>query len=331
MIRNTQRVSGASGGLLLAAVVLFGGSPMSSAHAQQAQPVDARFQPWIGCWRTIDNTDMPQSAAPTQACVVPSTQVAGSVDVMLFSRDSLLSRNTLPAAGTSAEKVVDDCRGTEKATWTSDNARLIMRADLTCARNLQRTETGMMTITPEGEWLQLQHLQVGGNEATTTVRFRYNEGAALPPGVSFTAGSRSNSSLRLAMGAPVNGEQVLDVATQTPPGLTEVWLAELGTGFDLDGKALTRLADRGMPPRVIDMMIAVSNPRAFSVRPNEAMAQRGLAANAIVEAPPTVSANRMSRCSFYDDFCYGPGGSGAWGMAGSMATAHGIRSIRGSA
>jgi hypothetical protein len=301
-----------TGGLLavvsLLSVSLLGVSPVS------AQSVDARFQPWIGCWRTIDNTDMPQaSSAPTQACVVPSTQVAGSVDVMLFARDSLLSRNALPAAGTSTEKVVDDCRGMEKATWTSDNARLIMRADLTCSGNLKRVETGMMTITPEGEWLQLQHLQVGGNEATTTVRFRYNEGAALPRGVAFSGG-RSNSSLRLAVGAPVNGDQVLDVASQAPAGLTEVWLAELGVGFELDGRALARLADRGMPPRVLDMMIAISNPRTFSVRPNDAMAQRGLAANSIVEMPPSVSASRMSRCSFFDDFCYGPGGTGAWGL-----------------
>lgn len=313
MTRHTPRAGGPSGGLLLAAVLLLGLSPISMAQAQQAQPVDARFQPWIGCWRTTNNADMAQSGAPTQACVVPSTQVAGSVDVMLFARDSLLSRNTLPAAGTSTDKVVDDCRGTEKATWTSDHARLIMSADLTCSRNLKRVETGMMAITPEGEWLQLQHLNVGGNEATTTVRFRYNEGAALPPGVVFT-GSRSNASLRLAVGAPVNGEQVLEVATQAPVGLTEVWLAELGMAFALDGKALTRLADRGMPPRVLDMMIAVSNPGAFSVRPNDALAQRGISANTIVDVPPTVSASRMSRCSLYDDFCYGPGGTGAWGM-----------------
>ncbi|HEY0930310.1 MAG TPA: hypothetical protein VGE27_10370 [Gemmatimonas sp.] len=303
------------GGLLFTAITVLT-APSSGMHAQASQAVDARFQPWIGCWRTVDNTDMPSpSGAPTQACVVPSTRVAGSVDVVLFSRDSLLSRNTLPAAGTVTDKTVDDCRGSEKASWTKDNARLIMTADLTCSGGLKRVETGMMTITPEGEWLQLQHLHVGGNEATTTVRFRYNEGAAWPQGITYS-GARSNSSLRLAAGAPVNGDQVLDVAAQTPTGLTEAWLAELGSGFDLDGKALARLADRGMPPRVIDMMIALSNPQAFSVRPNDAMARRGIAANAISEVPPTVTAsnNRMGRCSFYDDFCYGPRGMGAWGF-----------------
>src|SRR5690606_15268476 len=122
--------------------------------------------------------------------------------------------------GTTTDKAVDDCRGTERAAWTQDNARLIMQADLTCGGGLQRVETGMMTITPEGEWLQLQHLMVGGNEATTTVRFRYHEGAALPAGVAYT-GPRSNSALRLALGAPVNGDQVLDVASKVPSGLAE--------------------------------------------------------------------------------------------------------------
>lgn len=322
MTRTIKLLKVACGGVLpglLGAAALLAApafTPGGAAYAQSADAIDARFQPWIGCWRTLDVTDMPKPAsAPTQACVVPSTQVAGSVDVLLYSRDSLLSRNALPRVGSAADRTLDDCEGRETAAWTADNARLIMRAELTCARGVKRVETGMMTITPEGEWLQLQHLQVGSNEATTTVRFRYDAIGPTPAGVSF-GNSRSTSSLRLATGAPVTVDQVLDVATHAPSGLTEAWIAELGMTFDLDGKTLVKLADRGMPPRVIDMMVAVSNPEAFSVRPNEAAAQRGIASNTIAAVPSgntTVNAMR-SRCAMWDDFCYGPRGMGAWGF-----------------
>ncbi|WP_337170382.1 hypothetical protein [Gemmatimonas aurantiaca] len=326
MTRTIKLLKTACGGVLpgiLGSAALFaalGVAPAFTtggvARAQSTSAIDARFQPWIGCWRTLDLTDMPKpTSAPTQACVVPSTQVAGSVDVLLYSRDSLLSRNVLPQVGSVTDKTIDDCQGRETAAWTADNARLIMRAELTCARGVKRVETGMMTITPEGEWLQLQHLQVGSNEATTTVRFRYDASGPAPAGISFGT-SRSTSSLRLTAGAPVTVDQVLDVATHAPSGLTEAWIVELGMAFDLDGKTLVKLADRGMPPSVIDMMVAVSNPRAFSVRPNEAAAQRGIASSTIAAVPSgTTGINAMrSRCAMWDDFCYGPRGMGAWGF-----------------
>jgi hypothetical protein len=271
--------------------------------------VDPRLTPWLGCWRTIGDSP---DGSPTRACVTPSRAVAGTVDLVLYSADTVVSRQPIPRPGLAASREIDGCRGNETAEWTSDDARLILRAELRCAGGVRRVETGLLTMTTSGEWLQLQHLAVGENEATTAVRFRLEE----PPAGGVTGFPGSAEAIRLAVGAPVSPLQVLEVARRVPTGLTEAWVAELGQGFTLDGKALVKLADRGMPAPVIDLMVALSHPEVFALRPHDPLGRRGASAEAITSMAPPASGtvSRRPRCADFDDFCYGPAGMGAWGL-----------------
>jgi hypothetical protein len=45
----------------------------------------------------------------------------------------------------------------------------------------------------------------------------------------------------------------------------EAWLLERGQRFALDAKTLVQLADAGVPARVTDAMVAVTNPQTFAV------------------------------------------------------------------
>jgi len=47
--------------------------------------------------------------------------------------------------------------------------------------------------------------------------------------------------------------------------VVEAWLLERGQRFALDAKTLMQLADAGVPARVTDAMVAVSNPQQFAV------------------------------------------------------------------
>jgi uncharacterized membrane protein YgcG len=285
-----------------------------SAQAQTAA-VDPRYQPWVGCWRTIGGGDGAGEgglAQPTRACVTPSKAVAGSVDMALYAGDSLLSRSALPRPGTPRNRQIDECQGTETAEWTTDETRLILRADMTCARGVRRSETGLMTITPSGEWLQMQHMEVAGKSATTAARFRYDGDTETPVGVSL-GDDRSSRTLRLAVGAPVSLGELVDLSKRLPASLMEAWVAELDQRFTVDGKTLVKLADQGVPARVIDVIVATSHPEAFSLRA-DAEFTRGGADEAWMADVPNDRPRRMNRCSVYDDFCYGPGGLGAWGL-----------------
>lgn len=314
----------------ISAVALACFSFASALQAQPGEATDPRFQPWLGCWTTTAGGGI-EAGAPNRACVIRSSTVAGSVDVLLYAGDSLLSRSALPRPGVETSRSLEDCSGVETAVWAPGNTKLVLRADFTCAAGLNRVETGLMSMTPEGNWLQLQHIRVGNSEATTSTRLSYDPAATASYG-SRLGGTASTATARMAVGAPATPEQVLELSQLVPPALAGVWLAETGVMFHLNGKLMVELSRRGMPASVIDMMVAVSNPDVFAVRSSEfsggLMGQPGMQAatgqgvqqsitpntvgvHTLNTAPGTIVLRERVYCGA---FCYGPGGMGAWGF-----------------
>ncbi|WP_310568841.1 hypothetical protein [Gemmatimonas sp.] len=292
------------------------GAGVLSAQSVAGQSVDPRFQPWMGCWtpsaQSIGSGVGQTPKPPSMACVVPSATIAGSVDLVVFDSANVATRAAVPLPGTRMPKSIDGCTGTETATWMPDERRLLMQAELSCGRGAKRLETGLMTMSSAGEWMQVQHLDVGGNSATSVMTLRYvvdslGEWARLG-----ASSAPSTPSLRLAVGAPLLNSDVLAVAKRAPAALTEAWLTETRQQFSVNGKELVRLADGGMPPRVIDLMIAISNPETFAVRTPSADRSRPMAGDVLTGG---ISSSRLrGGCRRMDDFCYGPGGLGAWGL-----------------
>ena len=281
-----------------------------------AVTVDPRFQPWMGCWApSAHSTGVGVTARPKPpalACVVPSISVTGSVDLVVFDSANVATRSAIPLPGTRMAKSVDGCNGTETATWLPDDRRLLMQAELTCGRGAKRLETGLMTMSTAGEWMQVQHLDVGGNAGTSVMTLRYvvdslGEWARLG-----ASAAPSTESMRFAVGAPLSLVDVLEVAKRVPSALSEAWLTETQQRFSVNGKALLRLADGGMPSRVIDLMIAMSHPETFAVRTPSGEGRR--AANTDVITGGFDSMRFSGACGRMVDFCYGPGGMGAWGL-----------------
>jgi hypothetical protein len=295
----------------VAANVLVAFAAAGSAAAQA--PVDPRFQPWLGCWTPAAPVAASGATAkpPSLACVVPSDRIRGSVDLVVYDSANVATRSSVPLPGTRLAKSVDGCVGTETSTWMPDERRLLMSAELACGRGAVRRETGLMTMSASGDWMQVQHLDVGGNAATTVMTLRYvadslGEWARL--GASAVA---STASLRLAVGAPMSSRDVLAVARLAPAPLTEAWLTETGQRFGLNGTELLHLADGGMPPRVLDLMVAMDHPEVFAVR--TAGEDRRTGAPDVLTGG-VASARMRGACGTLDDFCYGPGGMGAWGL-----------------
>ena len=296
------------------ATLLCGGALAAQTSARPT--VDPRFQPWMGCW-----TPSAQSAAagvghapkpPSMACVVPSTTIAGSVDLVVFDSANVATRSAVPLPGTRIAKSIDGCTGTETSTWMPDDRRLLMQAELACGRGARRLETGLMTMSSAGDWMQVQHLDVGGNSATSVMTLRYVVDSLGDWARLGASSAPSTPSLRLAVGAPLLNSDVLAVASRAPAALTEAWLTETRQPFSVNGKELVRLADGGMPSRVLDLMIAMSNPEVFAVRTAGTDRSRPMAEDVITGG--IASSRLRGGCRRIDDFCYGPGGMGAWGL-----------------
>jgi hypothetical protein len=244
------------------------------------------------------------------ACVVPSTTIAGSVDLVVFDSANVATRSAVPLPGTRIAKSIDGCTGTETATWMPDDRRLLMQAELACGRGARRLETGLVTMSSAGDWMQVQHLDVGGNSATSVMTLRYVVDSLGDWARLGASAAPSTPSLRLAVGAPLLNSDVLAVASRAPAALTEAWLTETRQPFSVNGKELVRLADGGMPSRVLDLMIAMSNPEVFAVRTAGTDRSRPMAEDVITGG---IASSRMrGGCRRIDDFCYGPGGMGAW-------------------
>ncbi len=367
------------------ATMISAGALVAQSAAPSASVVvhDDRWQPWLGCWKPSGSATPTVSAGEsvtataTMICVVPG-KTATSVEILNFSGGNITERTTIEPAQPTAKKV-EECSGSETATWSADGRRLIMSGTFTCGRGVSRKESGIMAIDADGEWVQTQTVSVGGNASTFVAHFRdtgialegVSDGAIVerpmldltgkrisPPrdgckgteavtpsadgarisvvsdytcagGVRRIADAQfvrtadgqyarvngptvpfGTPSVRAAAGAPVSADDVLEVAKVVDPTTTEAWLTDRGQGFMLNGKELLRLAKGGMPPRIIDMMVAVSNPQTFVLQRNEGSGSIDAELAPSEDRRGDINRRSSSMCMPTRDACYGMMGLG---------------------
>lgn len=244
-------------GALLSLALLLRTSP---AGAQDVSP-DPRWQAWIGCWQPVDAQLQP---AP-QVCVTAAPGTS-AVDITTRVDGEVVSRVHVEASGERRAVERDGCTGWESARWSAVGTRVYLRADVTCAGGVRKRSEGMMAMTSGGRWLDLRGVSVAA-EARMGVRVQRFEDAA-----GAAAGPE-----RLAAGARLTTDDVIDASRALDPAILEAWLVERGDGLTLDAKRLAAMADAGVPAAVIDLVVAVSFPRMFVVSrtTREADARRG--------------------------------------------------------
>jgi hypothetical protein len=133
---------------------------------------------------------------------------------------------------------------------------------------VRRTTSGILALTAQGEWLDVKGVKAG--DGTTVAVTRYRDAGlpgGLPSEISGALADRGMSSqgARVAAGADVGTAAVTEASKVASDAVVEAWLLERGQAFALSGRELVALADAGVPARVTDAMVAVSNPKAFSV------------------------------------------------------------------
>jgi hypothetical protein len=272
----------------------------SFAGAQAAgNTTDARWTPFLGCWSPVEAPVVSLSgpgAASSVVCVTPST--GGGVDVSSIVNGRVTAKERVDATGAQVAKTVDGCQGWEKATWSDDGNRVLLRSELRCSDNVTRKGSGVFAISPQGEWVDVQGVDVMGSTGVRVMRFRdagANEStllvarrAAVGDSVTVRAGAQpgfATQTLRTAAAASISPDDVLNVARLVDGPVAEAWLTEIGQParplggsmaeallsseapplFAVDGRTLVRLADAGLSPRMIDMIVALSHPRTFAI------------------------------------------------------------------
>jgi hypothetical protein len=233
------------------------------AHAQQL--TDPKWSPWIGCWELVlenardaltrpnpSRRTLPSATSPSrpQVCIEPSgvgvtltTRVAGQQAI----------QQTIVADGLEHAITDKECRGTQRAEWSSDSRKIYSRADLTCSNDKgNRRVSGFSILGANGTWTDIQAIDVSGQQ---TVRVRsYRRVSEI---------DRIGNGLTHA--TPLTLDDVKEASGKVSPRALEAALVETGSSYDLSGKDLLSLQDANVPSSVTDLVVALSYPERFIV------------------------------------------------------------------
>lgn len=254
----------AAGALLAGAAWLGAAAP---AFAQGGLS-DARWQAWIGCWQPADLPSAGGGARALLVCVVP---VAGStaVDIVTVADTLVVAREPVDAAPERRTIARDGCQGWASAEWSGDARRVYLRSAYTCGGGIERRSSGLMAMSPRGEWLDVQAVTSGNRTGVRTVRYKAVEALSTLPStiaVALAASPPDAGMARTAASAPLSTDDVAEAARRLDAPVVEAWLAERGQGWPgLNARQLTQLAAAGVPGSVTDVMVALSYPRTFAV------------------------------------------------------------------
>src|SRR3989442_10535683 len=242
------------------------------ADAQTAQ-IDARWQPWLGCWTQVGSAVETLASPPPAGrllCVVP-TAGTSAVDIVTLADRRIVSREHIEATGAHRTSERDGCTGWESAEWSSDSRRVYLQFEYDCAGGVKRSTTGLIAMTLKGEWLNITGVAVREN---TGVRVLHHRPAALPAALPEEMASALEGkalavdAARVAAAAPIGTAAIVDASRHVNAAVVEAWLGESGQEFTVDAKRLLELAEAGVADRVVDMLVALSYPEVFSIKPS---------------------------------------------------------------
>jgi hypothetical protein len=211
----------------------------------------------------------PGKTLSRRVCVVPAPGTS-AVDVVTVADTMVISRERVVATGEPVPATRERCRGWENARWSPDGRRVYLSSGYACADDVQRRSSGLMAISPRGEWLDVQAVTAGGRTGVRTLRYRAADPSAPLPreiataleGVDAEAGPA-----RVAAAAALTTADVVEVSGQVDAQVVWAWLAERGEGFTVNARSLSQMADAGVPADVLDVVVALSYPRVFEVNP----------------------------------------------------------------
>ena len=246
--------------VLVSALVLF------PAIARAQELADPKWTPWIGCWELVMENARDAAARPNpsrrtlpsstssparpQICIEPSgagvtltTKVAGQQAI----------QQTILADGREHPITDAECRGVQRAEWSSDNRKIYSRADLTCSNDKgDRRVSGFSILGSNGTWTDIQAIDISGQQ---TVRVRSYRRVS----------EKSQIGAGLTHATPLTLDDVKDASGKVSPRALEAALVETGSSFDLSGKDLVALQDANVASSVTDLIVALSYPDRFVV------------------------------------------------------------------
>jgi hypothetical protein len=231
---------------------------LGAPTAADAQGADARWQSWLGCWSAAGGTQ--------RVCVIPADG-ASAVDIVTTAGGAE-TREHIEASGERRVSERDGCTGWERAQWSADGVRVYLRSEYQCANGPMRNSSGLLAMSSKGQWLSLAAVTLGMNTGLRVLK--YDAAISTP----MTLAARASM-------AAIDSTAIIEASRQADPVVVEAWLGESGQMFTTNAKRLADLAAAKVPDRVLDMLVALSYPHAFAIKPSPTAAGLLLARDAL--------------------------------------------------
>jgi len=117
--------------------------PMLSG-GPQAELLEPRWLPWLGCWElTGDAVDYREVEDTGRRVVCVTLRLDGlGVNLTTHMDSSVIAENTVLADGQERALPEADCSGTQTARWSADGRRLFSAVAATCSNDIERSLVG---------------------------------------------------------------------------------------------------------------------------------------------------------------------------------------------
>lgn len=297
-------------------------SPGDRARVQQDAPVPrpttgGRSLAWVGCWEPVTEAvaDTDASVPAERVCVMPGESI-DEIRILTLEGDDVVLTTPVYADGGRRNVTRGGCSGWETGRWSADGRRILTHSELDCEGGLPRVSSGILAMLPGDEWLDIQVIESGREEATRVARYRP---APVPDAVASQLRplmderrlaiqtARTDAAFSLTL------DDVTEAAQATNAKAVSALLVERGEGFDVDADELVALRQAGVPAEVTDLVVALSFPNRFtiegggaSLRPQEPELGRG----------PGYAYGRGRRGGGYYGSCMGYGSYDPYGWYG---------------
>jgi len=253
-------------GLVLSATVAAATPHTQRPADRDSTALDGHWIPWIGCWT-------PESGAGAGSagdiCIVPATTGSG---VEVIHTDHAAPPETL-VAGVPVAVKEGGCAGTRELTWSADGHRAYEETNLTCEGGTTRRASAMLAFTSDSTWTWIHSTTVAGRQAAHAQSF----GLASP---ATEVADRLSGHELAAETARMNIDQTLSAGALAEASgavgskAVILYLLARSDTTHVDASVLGALADRHVPTDVVNVMVALSYPTAFTVSPTMTVASR---------------------------------------------------------
>ena len=241
--------------------------PRTTAGAQTPDP---RWNDWLGCWNLVADGNVarlppaedaaggvtgpirPGSSRDARVCVSPSQRRRGTAHASSASSRCCRRRSSPTAPITRWPTAAAPARSARSGRPTACGSSRARRSPAKGSRRAPSPDS--RSWRPDGQWVDVQAVTIGGTDSVRVRRFR-------PPVERARTGVPA-AAVRLQV------EHVKEASEHVSPRAIEAALMETSARFPLSSRVLVDLDKAGVDDRVIDLMVALSFPRSFAVRPS---------------------------------------------------------------